>query len=355
MNLYLPLNSTSLGAVGYNTVKFCEVDTLFPIGGGVDLEAYKPIDDGLSEKIKAAMWRGISELQADALSLKIWHQFGGHERITSRQLLYTFHELSKLTTAEINSLRQQVAVIVPCEFNKKVFEAEGIRTHAVPLGVDHSVFAPSSKPMGEDYVFLMAGKFEARKLHFEILTAFAATFANQPGVRMRCAVSNRFVNMQSVYSSILHGVFKGVMPNNIEFVDWLPTDRHFADFLNSGDCLITPSRGESFNLPLLQAMSCGKQVITNSDHAHADYVNDKNAILCKSDGIETAKDGVFFKNDGRVNTGEWYRVSVNEIAQGMLNAAQRGRQINSEGIKTAELYTWQRFASSLQQIYGLYK
>ena len=355
MNLYLPLNATSLGAVGYNTVANCPVTSLFPIGGNVDLESYRPFPDSVGQSIQKGMWYGVNDLKVSELSLKIWHQFGGHERITNKQILYTFHELNKLTSAEVNSLKQQAGVIVPCNFNKQVFESHGIASHVVPLGVNREIFSPSSKTTGDDYVFLLAGKFEARKLHFETLTAFAATFANQPKVRLRCAISNRFINMKSVYSSILNGIFKGALPNNIEFVEWLPTEKHFADFLNSGDCLITPSRGESFNLPLLQAMSCGKQVITNADHAHADYANDKNSILCKSDGMEVANDNMFFKNDGRVNTGEWFRVGVNEIAQAMILAFQKGKTINNDGIETAKSYTWERFAKSLQEIYGIYK
>jgi glycosyltransferase involved in cell wall biosynthesis len=158
--------------------------------------------------------------------------------------------------------------------------------------------------------------------------------------------------MEDVYRGIVSQVFGGKMPNNIEFINWLPTERHFADFLGDSDCFISPSRGESFNLPLLQAMSCGVPVITNADHAHADYVTKDNAFLVKNNGLITAQDGMFFRNDGRTNTGKWFDITVNDIAQSMIQAFNKGRHLNEGGIKTAEKYTWEAAANRIVNLHN---
>lgn len=348
LSLYLPINPTSLGAVGFYLFRefskqFPDIG-LFPIGG-IDYSSFEPVDEEIKRKIGGAVENGLRNHSVNNPSLKVWHQFAGIERISNKQTLFTFHELDSLTECELNSLNQQEAIIVPSIFNKMVFERSGVKSpvHHAPLGVDRTVFYPLEKYKNKTgpFVFLMAGKFESRKLHFEIFQAFKALFAGNPQVRLRCAISNRFVNMKTVYDTIIHNIFGGQLPNNIEFIDWLPTERHFADFLCSGDCLVSPSRGESFNLPLLQAMSCGVQVITNADHAHLDYVTEGNATLCKSECTETACDNMFFKNDGRTNTGKWFKITGNEIANSMVKAFQNGRKVNEAGIKTSEEYTWE--------------
>jgi glycosyltransferase involved in cell wall biosynthesis len=197
----------------------------------------------------------------------------------------------------------------------------------------------------------MAGKFEARKMHIEILQAFAKLYAGNPAVSLRCCISNRFIDMRGVYEMIHQRIFQGVVPPNIEFLDWLPTEKHFADFLCAGDCLISPSRGESFNLPLLQALACGKQVITNKAHAHADYITEENAIICPTGPMEVAADGVFFRNDGKINTGNWYSVPAEGIAAAMEKAVALGRKKNDAGIKTALNLQWKPPAKKLVEIW----
>lgn len=357
LTLYFPINSTSLGSSAWHIFRHIEEDiALFPMGGNADLDSFAPITPELQKKLVDAMERGAKSIDVKGKSLKLWHQFGGIERITAKQGLYTFHELDALTETERHSLNQQEYVIVPCNFNKTTFLNNGVTApvHVVPLGVDRTVFYPLEKYKTKTgpYIFTMAGKFEARKNHFEILKAFHGLFANNPNVKLRAAITNRFINMDEVFKHINQNVFQGQMPNNIEFIQWLPTERHFADFLGHSDCFISPSRGESFNLPLLQAMSCGVPVITNADHAHADYVTAENSILVKSSGTSVASDGMFFRNDGRTNTGKWFDINVNEIAQAMIKAFQGGRKVNTAGIETAAKFDWKTTANSILKIHN---
>lgn len=360
--LYLPINSTSLGISAFHILeKFSDDVCLFPVGGGIDVSSFEPINPKMGEKINQAVERGLREHVNKSTSVKLWHAFAGIEKVSSNQILYTFHELDALTDIEKNSLNHQDAVIVPCSFNKETFEKAGIKppTYVVPLGVDRSVFYPlekyKNKGPEQPFVFTMMGKFESRKLHIDILQAFLAVFANNPKIRLRCCITNRFIDMKKTYQGIHEQIFRGQQISNIEFIDWLPTERHVADFLASSDCLITPSRGESFNLPLLQAMSCGCQVITNRDHAHKDYVNEKNAHIIPNDGMSVAQDGIFFRNDGKTNTGQWYNISQNHIAQAMIEVYKGGRKLNEEGIKTAETLTWENTASGIEKIWASHK
>lgn len=360
LTLNFPINSTSLGAAGFHFLENIEEDfNLFPIGNSIDTAAFEPLSMALKMKVQKSLDNALGSHSIETPSLKLWHGFQGLERVSKRQALYTFHELDSLTQIEKNNLIQQEALAVPCSFNKEVFEANGVKVpiSVIPLGVDRQIFYPLEKYKNKSgpYIFLMAGKFEARKLHVEILQAFAMTFANNPSVKLRCCITNRFVEMKAVYEMIHQQIFGGRMPNNIEFVEWLPTERHFADFLSSGDCLITPSRGESFNLPLLQAMSCGVQVITNPDHAHRDYITIDNSILCKSEGKAVAMDNMFFRNDGKTNTGSWFMVSVNSIAQAMIEAYKKGRVFNSAGIETASKMSWKASADKLIKLWGSLK
>lgn len=358
LTVNFPLNSTSLGASALHILENIERDYNFMPIGGVDISAFEPLKDEFKAKLNNAISRGLEEHDVKSLSLRLWHHFASLERVSAEQILYTFHELDNLTKTELNCLNQQKAVIVPCEFNKDVFKLRGVKVplHVVPLGVDRNVFYPLEKYKNKNgpFTFVMAGKFEARKFHFEILQAFKAVFGDNPAIKLRCCVTNKFVNMQNVYQFITDKIFGGRQPNNVEFIDWVPTENHFADFLSHADCLISPSRGESFNLPLLQALSCGLQVITNADHAHKDYVNKDNAILIPSDGTILAQDDMFFRNDGRTNTGNWFTVTPNAIANGMIEAVKKGRSVNINGIETAKKLSWKNTADNILQIWDSY-
>lgn len=47
------------------------------------------------------------------------------------------------------------------------------------------------------------------------------------------------------------------------------------------DCYTTVSKGEGFDLPMVQAMSLGKLVVATDYLAHADYMNTDNSIPVK--------------------------------------------------------------------------
>lgn len=356
--LYFPLNSTSLGASAIHILENMQRDfSLFPIGG-IDAGGFKSTNE-FNTKLNAAIQNGLESHDVNTTSIKLWHHFAGYERVSKKQILYTFHELDNLTPIEINSLNQQEAIVVPCNFNKETFVKAGVKppVSVVPLGVDRKVFYPLEKHQNKTgpYVFIMAGKFEVRKLHMEILQAFMATFANNRDVKLRCCIANRFIDMKAVYGMINERIFQGKPPNNIEFIDWLPTEHDVADFISHADCLISPSRGESFNLPLLQAMSCGTNVITNADHAHADYVNSDNATIIPNGGKVVAFDGTFFRNDGKTNTGSWFNINTNAIASGLIESYQKGRRVNTKGIETAEKLSWQNTAKEIINIWDLHK
>lgn len=353
--LYFPINSTSLGASAFHIFEAIKGECcLFPLGGGVDVSSFEPLSAGMAEKLNKAIQDGLERHKTSGTSIKLWHQFEGYTRITADQILYSFHELNALTPIEVNSLQQQKAIIVPCQFNKEIFEKYGLGpVYVVPLGVDRSIFYPLEKYKNKNdtFVFTMMGKFEARKMHIEILQAFMAVFANNPKVKLRCCIANRFIDMKKAYQMISERVFRGQQVSNVEFIDWMPTERHVADFISSGDCLITPSRGESFNLPLLQAMSCGCSVITNADHAHKDYVTSENAHLIPSEGLIDARDDVFFRMDGKTNTGQWFNINPNHIAQAMIEVYKVGRKVNEAGIETAKSLSWDKTADGILKVW----
>jgi len=358
--LNFPINSTSLGASAFHILRNIKEEySLFPIGGGVDVNGFEPCSNELKEKIQKATLSGLASHDINNTSVRLWHHFASMERISKKQVLYTFHEVDRLTKIETNCLNQQESIIVPCNYNKEVFQSNGVKppVHVVPLGVDRNIFYPLEKYKKKSgpFIFIMAGKFEVRKLHIEILQAFLNVFGNNPDVKLRCCITNKFVDMRSVHELITQQIFRGQKVNNVEFIDWLPTESHYADFLSHADCLVAPSRGESFNLPLLQAMSCGINVITNFDHAHRDYASSSNSIEVKSEGTVVAQDNTFFRNDGITNTGQWSNINGNAIAIALIETYKRGRSVNTNGIETAKKYTWENTANNIIDIWNKYK
>jgi glycosyltransferase involved in cell wall biosynthesis len=112
------------------------------------------------------------------------------------------------------------------------------------------------------------------------------------------------------------------------------------------DCGVFPSRGEGWNLELLEMMAAGKHVITTNYSAHTEFCSQENATLIPIKDVESAFDGKWFFGQGN-----WAKIDdeeVNLLTQEMNLFAEtyKGQQ-NTHGIETAKKFSWQNTAREM--------
>ena len=96
-------------------------------------------------------------------------------------------------------------------------------------------------------------------------------------------------------------------------------------------------------------MSCGKQIVATNYSAHTEFCNDSNSLLVDINSTEDAFDGKWFKGQGK-----WAKIDdeqISDISNHMRSVYEQKRSgkdlINTEGIKTAEKFSWENTAREI--------
>jgi len=97
-------------------------------------------------------------------------------------------------------------------------------------------------------------------------------------------------------------------------------------------------------------MACGKHVIITNYSAHTEFCNKQNSLLIDINQMEPAYDGKWF--DGK--TGSWAQIGNDQIEQAVNHMRsihnlkkENALQSNSNGIKTAQHFTWENTAKEI--------
>ena len=132
----------------------------------------------------------------------------------------------------------------------------------------------------------------------------------------------------------------------VKIIPRAETQRDVYNIMAQVTCGVFPSRGEGWNLELLEMMAVGKHVIATNYSAHTEFCNEDNCGLVPITATESAFDGKWFFNQGN-----WAAINEFEIdilVRNMKNIASKynGEQ-NEAGIDTARQFTWEKTASDI--------
>ena len=112
------------------------------------------------------------------------------------------------------------------------------------------------------------------------------------------------------------------------------------------DCGVFPSRGEGWNLELLEMMAAGKHVITTEYSAHTEFCTEDNAGLVTIKEVEPAFDGKWFFGQGNwAKIGEHQMLDLNMKMQRFI--FDKKGTLNESGIETAKTFSWQNTARKI--------
>ena len=344
INLMAPINQLGYGVAGINILKALQSKanvSFFPIG-----------QPQVTNQADAdAVRKGMETAQTfdpQAPCIKIWHQNQMSERIGSGKFIgFPIFELDTFNDLEKHHLSSCDEWMVCSNWAKDIIQSSVSfkPTHVVPLGVDTELF-PVAQPRASDgkIIFFNCGKWEIRKGHDILIEAFKRVVEEYDNVELHMMTTNPFntpQENQQWYQLYNHP--------KVKFIPRAETQAEVYNNMTKVDCGVFPSRGEGWNLELLEMMAAGKHVIATDYSAHTEFCTQENCGLVPITDVEPAFDGKWFFRQGN-----WAKIGDQEIAllaheMCMFAEMYKGEQ-NSQGVETAKQFSWENTANEILKV-----
>lgn len=347
-----PINALSFGNVSVNILRELHkknVDLVFfPIGDKAELDSYDRIDNEFIKYLQNATNSRYEKINKDIPSLKLWHIFGSESRCTKNQSLFTFHEVSEVTSIEKNLLNLQDQIFVTSNYTKNIFESNGIQNVTyVPLGFDSDFHVTNRSYLQDKIHFGILGKFESRKNTARIIKTWLKLFGNNSKYQLSCAITNPFLDKGKFQNELLK-MLEGKHYNNLNFIPYMQTNSEVNDFLNSIDIDLGGLSGaEGWNLPSFNATALGKWSVVMNATAHKDWATSNNSILIEPSSLKDCYDDVFFKKGQAFNQGQFFNISDEEMENAILKSISYAKKPNPEGLKLQKEFTYEKTVETI--------
>ncbi len=345
MNNELPILNLPLNPVSFGNVSFAILREFFNRGlqplvapiGNVDLSSQKP-DEKFNQMLQASLNETGKRLSRKSTAIKLWHpnqqSLETYSSVDSR--LITFHETDSLTPIELNVLRNQDIVYVTSSYTKQVFESFGLKNVVyLPIGFDsHNFTQLTTRPKINGVTsFGLMGKAEVRKSTYRVLNLWAKKYGNKPGFSLNAAIHNPFIKPEHAQQLIAQAL-EGKSYHNINLLPWMGTNAEYNQFLQANDISFHLGLTEGKDLPCLHSTGLGSWPIALDAHCYKDYLTPDNSILVQPSGKIPAFDGIFFRNDGIQNMGNWFTFSDDDFYAACGKAIEKAKTgINTKGLE----------------------
>ena len=351
INLQAPINQLGYGVAGLNILKALQDKaevSLFPIG--------QP--QVTSQADADAVRKGMETAKTfdpQAPCVKIWHQNQMAERIGSGKFIgFPIFELDTFSDLEKHHLISCDELMVCSEWAKQVcldqlymspnghtyLDADA-KVHVVPLGVDAELFPPAPVRQDDKTIFFNCGKWEIRKGHDILINAFKKVLEHGENAELWMMCTNPFNSEEE--NNKWHELYNHP---KVKLIPRMETQQEVYNIMSQVDCGVFPSRGEGWNLELLEMMAAGKHVVATDYSAHTEFCTKENAGLVSISDVEPAFDGKWFFGQGN-----WAKINDTEVdmlAKLMQRFIKLSKgKVNTSGIETAKKFSWQNTAKEI--------
>jgi glycosyltransferase involved in cell wall biosynthesis len=351
INLNAPICNTGYGITGYNLLlslaKLTDV-TLFSIG---EIDRNMPDTQAILKNWIVSSQEKQENFYKNTPTVKIWHQHELFQRIgTGKHFGFPIFELDKFTPIEVCSLNSCDHLIVCSEWAKGILMSNPINSDlgidVVPLGIDSEIFKPSFESRSKT-IFFNCGKWEVRKGHDVVLECFERAFGSSDDVELWMMCQNPFPFAKGEQWEEKYA--KSKLSDKIKLVPRQPNQQSVYNILRQIDCGIFPARAEGWNLELLEAMACGKNVVATNYSGHTEFCNQENCRLINIDCLEPAVDNVWFHGQGNwAKIEEKHKLQIIDHLKDIHDKKQSGKlKLNEAGIETGKTFTWENSAKKL--------
>ncbi len=248
---------------------------------------------------------------------------------------------------------------VPSKFVQRVLARSGVpkeRVRVIPNGIDPNLFTPTgprARPQAtREFLFLFVGGAIRRKGIDLLLNAYRDAF--EPGDDVTLLVtalgSQAAYQHNSLHEQVISAAWNASFPH-VELLTGELDDSTLANLYRGCDAFVLPYRAEGFCMPALEAMACGKPVITTAEGPSQDFCSPATEYLVPARERRVPEDPPAF---GPL-TGEftWFEpeaaaltAALRRVYQDRQQAARRGA---SAAARVRERFAWSRIMQIYQE------
>ena len=251
----------------------------------------------VSDPALAASLEDALRLDLAAAPLSVLHVTGdvvhpvpGSRRTVAR----TMYETDRIPADWVARLNTVDEIWVPSHFNLETFRTAGVTTpiEVVPGGVDAARFRPGCEPLALDgvqgTVFLSVFEWSHRKGPDVLLRAWAEAFTPGDDVTLVLRAFPRgFLGDGDATEAVERlveaelsrfGRRRQDVARIVVLGRHLPPDA-MPRLLCTADAYVSPTRGEGWGRPLIEAMACGLPVVATRWSGQLEFMNDGNSML----------------------------------------------------------------------------
>ncbi len=239
---------------------------------------------------------------------------------------------------------------VPSTFNRVGMLESGVTRpiHAMPLGVDTDHFNPSIRglpnPNG-DFVFLANFEWSERKAPQLLLTVFNQTFRASEPALLVCKVLNGRWDRNVMAEVRALGLRR--RGGRVAFL--LNREYPYSQMgmlYRSAECYVSASRGEGWDMPLMEAMACGLPAIATDWGAHREFVHERIAYPLEIRGLAPA-----VSSNPNYEGSRWAEPDPEHLAHLLRHVYENRDEARAKGAhaaaEMAERWTWRRAAERI--------
>lgn len=237
--------------------------------------------------------------------------FNFHSLNTEIKIANTMCESDSIGEEWVKATNRMDYVVVPNEWNKKVFERSGVTRPitVIPHGHEIDRLAYYDRPEREIFTFGIVGYLNDRKGVFETIRAFASEFAPDEPVRLYLKTSNKEFAYYQNFSD----------PRIITDARHLPFDE-LVKLYHSFDCFVFPSKAEGVGNPPREAALTGCPVITTNYSGLED--------LCQTGYVYALEPKEVKRRDMQAQPGNWAEIDLAELMGAMRHVYEHKYEAN---------------------------
>jgi len=274
-----------------------------------------------------------------------------YESYNNPKIAYNVWESTLQPPHFFNKLLEYDQIWVPSQWQANCTIKQGAdpnKVKIVPEGVDIDTFYPEDPQTILDYVdgrfkFILFGRWDYRKSTKEIIETFLKEFDPTEPIDLIVSIDNPFSG--DGYKTTEERLKHYSLTDKRIKIKHFPSRKDYITYLKNGHVFLSCARSEGWNLPLIEAMSCGTPSIYSSCSGQMEFASGK-GLPVKILGEKPVEEATYSHFNNPV--GNYYEPDFKDLACVMRDAFENYTDHKKRAVEEAKLihkdFNWDKIA-----------